>query len=70
MTQKEQVLKYMQSHKRGISTWTAFERFGITRLSGRIYELKQDGHLIDAVTIRKKDKETGKVKTHTEYRLA
>lgn len=45
-TQKMQVLKHLKNHKNGITTMTAFERYGITRLSGRIFELRAEGYNI------------------------
>lgn len=40
MNQKELVENYLLKHKK-IDTWTAFKRFGITRLSGVIFELRK-----------------------------
>lgn len=45
MTQKEKILKHMREHN-GITNMEAFKHYGITRLSGRIYELRRDGHHI------------------------
>lgn len=45
MTQKEKVLKYLQTGK-GLSTMQAINWWGITRLSGRIFEIREDGHNI------------------------
>lgn len=44
-SQNDLILEYMKSHK-GITTAEAFERWRITRLSGRIYELRHRGHQI------------------------
>lgn len=44
MNQKEAVIKYCRTHKKGITVWTAFE-IGVTRLSERIRELEADGWL-------------------------
>jgi len=46
MIQKDRILKYMQTHKRGITPQIAIEKFGCLRLSGRIWELRQDGYKI------------------------
>ena len=43
MTQKERILQHMRKNG-GITNAEAFRLYGITRLSGRIYELRQDGH--------------------------
>lgn len=47
-TQKQQVLKHLQ--KKGyITSWTAIEKYGITRLSHYIYVLKEH-YRINVVT--------------------
>lgn len=43
LTQKELVLKYLKDFG-SISTFQAFTDLGITRLSGRIFDLKKDGY--------------------------
>ena len=67
-TQKMQVLKHLKNHKNGITSMTAFERYGITRLSGRIFELRQEGFEIvtDNVTVKNR---FGHVVTYARYRL-
>lgn len=45
MTQKEMVLRHLEDYE-SISTFEAFMEYGITRLSGRIFELRADGHKI------------------------
>ena len=42
-TQQSAVYRYMQTHKRGITSKEAFELFGCTRLSGVIKNLKNLG---------------------------
>ena len=44
-SQNNQVLQYMREHG-SITSLEAFTDLSITRLSGRIYDLKQDGHII------------------------
>lgn len=44
-TQTDELINFLQDHKE-ISSWEAFERFGITRLSGLIYEIKRKGYVI------------------------
>lgn len=68
LSQKEQILKYLLTHKRGITPMKAIERFGILRLSGRIYELKEDGYDIvtDIVEVKNRDGDICRV---AEYRL-
>lgn len=67
-SQKEQVLKHLQNHKNGITSMTAFERYGITRLSGRIHELRRDGYLIITDNVTTKNK-FGHTTTYARYRL-
>lgn len=38
--QREVVAKYLSTHKKGITSYEAFEKFNITRLSAVIYDLK------------------------------
>lgn len=62
-----EVLKYMKTHK-GITQIQATEKFGATRLSAIIFNLKKQGNDID-----KRWKETvtryGKVTRYAEYYL-
>lgn len=62
MTQNASILHYLRNHG-NITTFIAFKRFAITRLSGRIYELKRDGHLINATLV------TRRGKTYAAYSL-
>ena len=45
-TQTNDVLNYMKTHKRGITSMDAFERFGATRLSSIIFGLRKRGYNI------------------------
>lgn len=45
-TQTTEILNFMKTHKRGITSKDAFERFGAMRLSGIIFQLKKQGHKI------------------------
>lgn len=45
-TQGQKVLNYMKKHRDGITSMKAFWRFGITRLSARIFELRNKGYNI------------------------
>ena len=42
-SQLEKVLKHLRTHKKGITSMTAFLRYRITRLSGHIFVLRQKG---------------------------
>ncbi|MCM1221572.1 MAG: helix-turn-helix domain-containing protein [Lachnospiraceae bacterium] len=44
--QCEMLLDYIREHEEGITSKDAFELFGITRLSGRIFDLRERGHEI------------------------
>lgn len=48
MTQEEIVLEHMRKHG-SITSMTAFRRYSITRLSGRIFNLRKAGYIIDMV---------------------
>lgn len=48
MNRKEIILKHLSKHKY-ISSFQAFELYGITRLSAGIYDLKADGYKIGRV---------------------
>lgn len=43
MTQKEYVLKDLRRFKKGITSLKAFEKYGITRLSAVIFDLRDEG---------------------------
>ena len=66
MTQCEMVLDYMEKNG-SISSMQAFT-LGITRLSGRIYDLREKGHVIE--NIRKETvNRYGKRVHYDEYKL-
>ena len=56
MTQCEKILKYMESHKRGITPLQAMERFGCMRLSGRIHDLRSMGYEISSEIVEVKNR--------------
>lgn len=45
-TKKAKLLKYLQTHKRGITGVEALRHFGLYRLSGEIHELRKEGYNI------------------------
>ena len=45
-TQEDKVLDYIKKHG-SITSWEAFMNLNITRLSGRIYDLREQGYDID-----------------------
>lgn len=42
----QDILDYLQKHKSGITSMQAFEKFGETRLSGKIFNLRKNGYNI------------------------
>lgn len=48
MTQNEKILKYLKTHKGGITPLKAMEKFGCMRLSGRIHDLRVMGYSISS----------------------
>ena len=61
-TQENQILNHLKKHK-FITSWEAIQEYRITRLSARIYELRERGHNI----ITKNVSENGK--RFAEYSL-
>ena len=61
-TQENQILNHLKQHK-FITSWEAIQEYRITRLSARIYELRERGHNI----ITKNVSENGK--RFAEYSL-
>lgn len=55
MTQNAKILKYLQ-RGHALTPLTALRMFGTLRLSGRIYDLKRDGHKIERVIVRRRGK--------------
>ena len=55
-SQCEMILKYMQTHKTGITPIQALEKFGCLRLSGRIYDLRDQGYEIATNIIEVKNR--------------
>lgn len=46
ITQAERVLRFMQTHRRGITALQALNACGCFDLAGRIRDLKEDGYFI------------------------
>lgn len=67
MTQNQMILKHLKTHKRGITQATAYEKYGVLRLSGRIYELKDQGHHIktNMIAVKNRRGETCHVASYT-----
>ena len=50
MSQCERILRHMQDYGQ-ITTKEAFEEYGITRLSGRMYDLRKAGYAITSTIV-------------------
>lgn len=48
--QNEQILKFLQDNKSGITPIDAYEQFKIMRLGARIWDLKKKGYNIVSLT--------------------
>lgn len=44
MSQNKEILRYLQTHKRGITPIDALQKFGCFRLSARISDLREKGY--------------------------
>ena len=67
-SQNERILKYLQTHKRGITQLQALEKFGVLRLSGRIHNLREQGYPIMTNIIEVPNR-YGEISRVAEYRL-
>lgn len=50
MSQNQKILNHLKEHKK-ITSIEAFEKYRITRLSARIYDLREQGHKITSEMI-------------------
>jgi hypothetical protein len=55
MTQNKEILAHLKEHK-SINPLQALELYGCFRLGARIYDLKQDGHVISTIMTKNKEK--------------
>ena len=67
-TQNEKILKYLQTHKRGLTAMQALEKFGCMRLASRISDLRKVGYIISREMIAVKDRD-GDVRYVANYKL-
>lgn len=51
MTGRQAVLKYLRTHKRGLSTKESMEKLRLERLSSVINRLRQKGYEIETVMV-------------------
>ncbi len=66
MTKKEQLLKYLKTHKRGITGQEALNHIGLYRLSGEIHELRNAGYDIKTEMMQREE-EDGTITTYARY---
>ena len=67
-TQNEKILKYLQTHKRGLTAMQALDKFGCMRLASRISDLRKVGYIISREMIAVKDRD-GDVRYVASYKL-
>ena len=67
-SQCNRLLRYLKSHKSGITTYQAFSILGIHRISARVADLKKRGYKIDTIMHREKG-EDGLMKIWGQYVL-
>lgn len=67
MTQNQMILRHLKTHKRGITQAEAYEKYGILRLSGRIFNLREDGYEIktDIIPVKNRRGDTCYVASYT-----
>jgi len=66
-SQNEKVLEHIREHG-SITSLEAFQEYGITRISGRIYDLKEMGHNIISKDEKGKNRD-GKTVRYSRYSL-
>lgn len=55
-SKKDDVLRHLQTHKRGITPETAWKKYSVYRLADTIFKLKKEGHDIETIMESNKDK--------------
>lgn len=67
MTQEYRTLKYLQTHKRGITPFDMWKKLGIYRASDVVYKLRKNGHDIrtDYVMVKNQFGEDCRVACYT-----
>lgn len=55
MTQEERILRHLQDYG-DITSWEAITEYGITRLSDKIYTLRNKGYNIETVRLSAKNR--------------
>lgn len=67
--QRRRLLKYLKTHKRGITTFDAVEKLRIYRISARIFELREAGHEIKTLMHDVVNPDTGERTRYGQYVL-
>ena len=67
-SQKSEILKYLKTHKRGITSLQAIELFGATRLADIIFRLQKEGYEFEKEDVTRKNR-YGHVVTFVRYKL-
>lgn len=67
--QNEEILNYLSTHKKGLTTLDMMLKLGIASPAKRIQELRRDGHSIIGIQHKKRNR-YGRMITFLEYRLA
>jgi len=68
ITQNDKILRYLETHKKGITPMDALQKFGCFRLSARIADLKEAGFNIYR-ELEVKEYEDGSTKRYARYFL-
>lgn len=68
ISQNQKILKYLKTHKKGITPMDALKLCGCFRLSARIHDLKEQGHNIYK-TMEYVETEEGTRKGYARYFL-
>ena len=67
VSQKAKVLNHLQNH-RCITSMEAFAKYGATRLSAIVFDLRKEGYLIKTTKVTRKNSD-GNVCNYAEYSL-
>lgn len=67
VSQKAKVLNHLQNH-RCITSMEAFAKYGVTRLSSIIFNLRKEDYLIKTTSVTRRNQE-GNSCTYAEYSL-
>ena len=62
------LLKYLQTHRNGITGQDALIKLGLYRLSGEIHQLRKEGHNITTLMCEREE-EDGTVTRYARYAL-